>query len=354
VRTRPTVPRGELRDGQTELANWLEVRAWLLRRLPAQIAELGQPLLGLARLRDDLGSLESRLGRQEGELRGTSKDVARSIDVQLRRASAQVKRLNRALDGVRFGSIHGMRVQLDRIDKMDQVLRALREGETQELLFQSNLPIEEALDEIFRRHAGGRTGGQRLIDYREYIDLSVQIQRRAAQNWERVNPSQVSTGEAIGIGAALMMVILAEWERDDQLLRHKRGFGSLRFLFLDEANRLSQDNLGTLFDLCEVLDLQLLIAAPEVARAQGNTTYRLVRRVSEDGQEEVLVTGRRATLPGAADVIDAAGERSQPTPSTDADAGTEPPGPSEPPPDEPPAVVPASVGEQLGLLSGAT
>lgn len=286
------------RDGRRTLAAWLDVRAWLLRRLPAQIAELGQPLLGLARLRDDLSELLARLERQEGELRGTSADVARSIDVQLRRAGGQVKRLNRALDGVRFGSISGIRVQLERIEKMEQVLRALREGETQELLFQSNLPIEEALDEISRRHAGGRTGGQRLIDYREYLELSVQIQRRAQQTWERVNPSQVSTGEAIGIGAALMMVILSEWERDDQLLRQKRSFGSLRFLFLDEANRLSQDNLGVLFDLCEVLDLQLLIAAPEVARAQGNTTYRLVRRVSDDGVEEVLVTGRRATLPG--------------------------------------------------------
>jgi chromosome partition protein MukB len=290
--------RALARDGREHLAAWLEVRGWLLRRLPPQIAELGQPLLGLARLRRDLGELEARLGHQEGELRGTSGDVARSIDVQLRRAGAQVKRLNRALDGVRFGSIQGIRVQLDRLEKMDQVLLALREGETQELLFQSNLPIEEAMDEIFRRHAGGRTGGQRLLDYREYIELSVQIQRRAEQGWERVNPSQVSTGEAIGIGAALMMVILAEWERDDQLLRQKRGFGSLRFLFLDEANRLSQDNLGTLFDLCEVLDLQLLIAAPEVARAHGNTTYRLVRRVADDGREEVLVTGRRATLPG--------------------------------------------------------
>jgi len=78
------------------------------------------------------------------------------------------------------------------------------------------------------------------------------------------------------------------------LLRARRGAGSLRFLFLDEANRLSQDNLGSLFDLCESLDLQLLIAAPEVARADGNTTYRLIRKVTEDGREEVIVSGRRA------------------------------------------------------------
>ena len=45
----------------------------------------------------------------------------------------------------------------------------------------------------------------------------------------------------------------------------------------------------------KTLDLQLLIAAPEVARAEGNTTYRLVRTVTSDGREEVIVSGRRAT-----------------------------------------------------------
>ncbi len=288
---------GSPNPGVHHLHLWLAVRSWLLERLPAPLGELAEPLLGLSRLQSDLAQLERRLERQEGDLRGTSGDVARSIDVQLRRAAAQVRRLNAALEGIRFGSIHGIRVQMERVTKMEQVLRALREGETQELLFQSDLPIEAALDEIFRRHSGGRSGGQRLIDYREYLDLCVAIQRRTGADWERVNPSQVSTGEAIGVGAALMMVILAEWEREDQLLRRQKALGSLRFLFLDEANRLSQDNLGVLFDLCRTLDLQLLIAAPEVARAEGNTTYRLVRRVNEQGREEVLVTGRRTSLP---------------------------------------------------------
>jgi chromosome partition protein MukB len=279
---------------------WNDVKSWLARRLPAPLAALGEPLVGLARLETDLAELERRLERQEGDLRGTSGDIARSIDVQLRRASTQLRRLNHSLDGVRFGSIHAIRVRMERAMKMERILAALRDGETQELLFQSNLPIEAALDEIFRRYAGGRTGGQRLLDFREYLELGVEIQRRPDQAWERVSASQVSTGEAIGIGAALMMVILTEWEKSDQLLRRPRQNGSLRFLFLDEANRLSQDNLGVLFDLCKSLDLQLLIAAPEVARAEGNTTYRLVRRVSDDGREEVLVTGRRSSLPGAA------------------------------------------------------
>jgi chromosome partition protein MukB len=272
---------------------WLRVRDWLRRRLPAQITEVNDPREALLRLRDQLSSLEERLAHQEQDLRGASEDVARGIDVQIRKAHGQVNRLAKNLDGVSFGGIRQIRVLLRRDEKMEQVLRALRENQAQGLLFHEELPIEEALAEIFRRYAGARSGGQRLLDYREYVHLQVEIRRKASPEWEIANPTRLSTGEAIGVGAALMMVVLTEWERDATLLRGRKSHGSLRFLFLDEANRLSHDNLGVLFDLCQTLDLQLLIAAPEVARADGNTTYRLTRRTGPDGRDEVLVSGRR-------------------------------------------------------------
>jgi chromosome partition protein MukB len=285
----------------TYVAAWKEVTVWLARRLPAQVAEVTDPLRALERLRDHLALLEERLGRQELDLRGASEDVARGIEVKLRRATGQVRRLNQHLDGISFGSIQRIRVDMRRVERMDQILRALREGQAQELLFQTALPVEEALDEIFRRYGGGKGGGQRLLDYREYLELEVAVERKAKAGFEAVSPTRLSTGEAIGVGAALMMVVLTEWERDANLFRNRRAEGTLRFLFLDEANRLSQDNLGVLFDLCQNLELQLLIAAPEVARATGNTTYRLVRQVAADGSEEVIVTGRRAVPATATD-----------------------------------------------------
>ncbi len=110
--------------------------------------------------------------------------------------------------------------------------------------------------------------------------------------WLIARDTTSSSGEAIGVGAALMMVIRMEWEPDANLLRGRKSAGSLRFLFLDEANRLSQDNPGVLFTLCQTRDLHF-IAAPEVAHAEGNTTYCLVRRTTGDGGEEVVASGRR-------------------------------------------------------------
>jgi chromosome partition protein MukB len=282
------------------LLRWTEVRDWLKRRVPPQIAEVDDPLEALGRVRDHLTRLEERLAAQEKSLRGQSGDVARNIDAQVRRARNQVGRLNGDLDGVRFGAIEGIQIRARPAQRMEAVLRALREGAAQQLLFEPNLPIEEAMDELFKRYGGGRTGGDRLLDYREYLDLQVEVKRRGSEAWELANPTRLSTGEAIGVGAAVMMTTLKAWEHDANLLRPKQMSGTLRLLFLDEATRLSQDNLGILFELCERLELQLMIAAPEVARAEGNTTYRLIRALDARGREEVRVSGRRVLprLPG--------------------------------------------------------
>lgn len=285
--------KNEVGFGDVILSAWIKVRVWLRQRLPAQIADVVDPSAALARLRSHLATLDDRLVRQEADLRGASEDVARGIDVQVRKARGKVDRLNKSLDGLSFGTVHAIRVRMEHDEKMRGVLNALRVGEAEGLLFAAGMPIEEALEEIFRRYGGGgRPGGHRLLDYREYVQLCVDVKRADVSDWEPVNPTQLSTGEAIGVGAALMMVILSEWERDANLLRGKRAHGSLRFLFLDEANRLSKDNLKILFDLCRVLELQLLIAAPEVAEAEGNTTYRLVREIV-GGHHVVRAFGRR-------------------------------------------------------------
>ena len=65
-----------------------------------------------------------------------------------------------------------------------------------------------------------------------------------------------------------------------------------RLLFLDEAARLDAKSISTLFELCDRLDMQLLIAAPENISPEKGTTYKLVRKVFKD-HEHVHVVGLR-------------------------------------------------------------
>lgn len=278
--------------GDSALDAWLRVRSFLLRCIPAQIAEADDPEVALRRLGEHLRRLATKLSEQEERLRGDSKDIAHNIDGLVRKARKQINRLNQDLAMVRFGSIAAVRIKVVQVERMERVLRALKDGAVQSLLFQSEMPLEDALEEIFRSYGGGRAGGHKLLDYREYLELVVEIKRQVGPDWEPVNATKMSTGEAIGVGAAVMMVILTAWEKDANLLRTKRSAGTLRLLFLDEANRLSRDSLDVLFALCEGLELQLIIAAPEVASAEGNITHHLVRTVDQ-GREEVLVRARR-------------------------------------------------------------
>lgn len=287
---------GDEPQGPAYLDAWLELRAWIAGRVPAQVSEGQDPVRALQALGEKLLALSDGLEEQERRLRGEAASVAASIRSATQKAGNTVRKLNTDLRDVSFGSITSVQLRCERNQQMDKVLDAIGGDAGQSMLFDASMPFEEALNELFEKHGGGRSGGHRLLDFREYLDLRVEVMRRASTTWETANPTRMSTGEAIGVGAAIMIVVLGAWERDAQFLRGKAKSASLRFLFLDEASRLDKDTLGNLFELCTRLGLQLLIAAPEVARAESNTTYRLVRKVGGDGRETVEVvevSGRR-------------------------------------------------------------
>lgn len=277
-------------SGERYLRVWLQARGLLQARIPPRISQSADPLAALEDLRLHLERLERRLREKEADLKQDTAGLAHNIQSRLRRTRAQLRGLNTALRDVGFGSIRGIELQARSIERMEGLLRALR-GERS--LFDQGLPLEEALEALFREIGGGRIQGDRLLDYREYLDLRVRVRRAAGGAWEDARPNQLSTGEAIGVGAAVMMVVLKAWEDDARQYRKKRSAASLRFLFLDEATRLSADSLRVLFQLCETLELQLLIAAPAVDRVDGATTYHLVRSTDEAGREVVRVSGRR-------------------------------------------------------------
>ncbi len=57
-------------------------------------------------------------------------------------------------------------------------------------------------------------------------------------------------------------MVVQSWEDESRRLRGK-DISPCRLLFLDEAARLDARSIATLFELCERLEMQLIIAAPE-------------------------------------------------------------------------------------------
>lgn len=268
--------------------DWSTVRAWLRERVPPQVSEADDPVRVLRDLALHLASLRQQLSLREGDLRVSSRSIANHLNTAIRAARSLVDRLQEGLEDIQFGSIRQIRVTADTIKPMARILDVLRSDAVQTTLFDAAPTLEQALERIYAQEAGGTIAGHRLLDYREYIELKVWVKRDTERDWTEANGAKMSTGEAIGVGAALMMVVLDAWERRESLGRGKEQRASLRFLFLDEASRLSVDVLRTLFELCDRLELQMLVAAPEVPLSEGNITWRLERVAGK-----VLVTGRK-------------------------------------------------------------
>ena len=117
--------------------------------------------------------------------------------------------------------------------------------------------------------------------------------QRGADGWLRAESGALSTGEAIGTGQAIPL------DGADQLgggvpPSAWQDIAPCRLLFLDEAARLDNKSIATLFELCERQDMQLLIAAPENISPEKGTTYKLIRKGA--GQARACARGGSARL----------------------------------------------------------
>ncbi len=272
-----------------DLHAWLRVHRLLEQSIPRDIVHCDDPEEALVQINTQLTLLRERLEDQERALHQSTESIANSIQVRIRQEESRIRKLNQGLARVRFGSIRGVRIHLEHQRLMRKLLDAMR---LQPDLFEQDDPLEDVMARVYTHIGGGQVKGEHLLDYRQYISLSVQVQRLSGDAWSEARAGALSTGESIGVGAAVLVVVLDAWEQQAALLKGRKAGQALRFLFLDEANRLSPDSLDTLTEFCHRMQVQLLAAAPAADRARRGHVYRLARRKGEHG-EEVIVRGRR-------------------------------------------------------------
>ena len=226
--------------------------------------------------------------------------MAAKITNIIRREQNRIRVLNQGLQNIAFGQVHGVRLNVNVRDAYARLLNALGDQATlhQDLFADGELTFSEAMAKLFQRlnphvDQGERSYqvlGEALLDYRNYLELEIEVQR-GVDGWLRAESGALSTGEAIGTGQAILLMVLQSWEEDAKRLRAKEIL-PCRLLFLDEAARLDAKSIATLFELCERQDMQLLIAAPENISPEKGTTYKLIRKV-HGKHEHVHVVGLR-------------------------------------------------------------
>ncbi|WON78217.1 chromosome partition protein MukB [Serratia sp. UGAL515B_01] len=279
---------------------YIAVYQHLRERIRQDIIRTDDPVEAIEQMEIELARLTEELTAREQKLAISSKSVANIIRKTILREQNRIRMLNQGLQAVSFGQVKSVRLNVNVREAHATLLDVLSEQQEQHQdLFNSNrLTFSEALAKLYQRlnpqiDMGQRTPqtiGEELLDYRNYLELEVEV-FRGADGWLRAESGALSTGEAIGTGMSILVMVVQSWEEESRRLRGK-DISPCRLLFLDEAARLDAKSIATLFELCDRLEMQLIIAAPENISPEKGTTYKLVRKVFQN-HEHVHVVGLR-------------------------------------------------------------
>lgn len=277
---------------------YLAVYQHLRERIRQDIIHTDDPIDAIEQMEIELGRLTEELNSREKTLSISSHAVANIIRKTIQREQSRIRQLNQGLQSVAFGQVQSVRLNVNIRESHALLLDALGEDspQHQDLFQNQRYTFSEALAKLYQRlhpqidlgQKAPQTLGEELLDYRNYLDMEVEI-FRGTDGWLRAESGALSTGEAIGTGMSILVMVVQSWE-DESLRMRGKDILPCRLLFLDEAARLDAKSIATLFELCERLDMQLVIAAPENISPEKGTTYKLMRKVYQNS-EYVHVVG---------------------------------------------------------------
>ena len=271
---------------------WQQLHGYLKQIIPADL-ETTDPEKAQQIISQKLNQLKENLDQQERGLRRNVESIPHNINNRVRKERSRIRKLNEKLEKVQFGFLQSIRIHVETQPELKRFLDIL--PQQLDIFTESNdenISIENLMADLYQKESGGKIRGELLLDYRHYVKISIEVKREGNERFEKVTSTNLSTGESIGVGIAILIIVLMSWEEQTSLTPDSGNSSSLRFLLLDESSRLDQKALYTLNDFCENMNLQLLIAAPSVERTLRGTTHHLTRGYY-NGKEEVVVRGRR-------------------------------------------------------------
>jgi chromosome condensin MukBEF ATPase and DNA-binding subunit MukB len=176
-------------------------------------------------------TLSFKLDADRAEMRAQAHSLYTTIITEIRKQETRIKQLSAFGDSLNFGNVSGMQIVTHR--KRD-LLDLLHSVAKQIDLFasQSNVPLDAHLNDIFAKTLGTRFDGQALLDYRTYLDVTIEVRRN--NQWE--SATGLSGGESIGGGLALSLMLARSLAIRGSL---GRGRHFTPIFVVDEVQRLN-------------------------------------------------------------------------------------------------------------------
>jgi hypothetical protein len=250
------------------LTIWPVLMAVLHDHVPSTLLETeGEDLLNQMEERRD--RLLAELGRKQAEVKAQAKNISASINTQINWQRRQVNVLSEMGRDLRFGKVEGIRISLTPKERMISVLQRVADDDG--LFRQDADSMEEVLSNYFKEALGVRLSGNDILDYRSFIDLSIEAKRKGQKDW--FPAFSLSGGEAIGAGVAIVLMLFKALaargdHRADQLTP---------IFIMDEINRIDPRGQKMIVEFCERNAVQLFVTGPEMVPAQQTKMYMMAR-----------------------------------------------------------------------------
>lgn len=268
---------------------WPALIRMLRDRLPIEVADEPDEDL-LQTMQQTRQDLERQLEQHEEDLRVEATCLPSAVAMDVRRQTTRINELNKLASGLEFGNVIGLR--FNALPKRE--LMAALDGVAAQLSLlvkDQDEPVHVLLEKLFREAYGATFDGDALTDYRTYMDVSLQVQRKGAADWEMA--ANLSGGEAIGGGLAATLMLARSLHQAGPVPPEQ----FTPIFIADEVQRLSVEGHKVIVDLCRRQGFQMLVTAIELEPAYDCAMYVLHR---EYKPRERVVMRRAVARPSAA------------------------------------------------------
>lgn len=241
-------------------------------------------------MKEHRATLDSQLILHENEVRIRARNIFQTIGTLVTSQQRKIDKLSQLGSAIEFGNVIGIRIVLAPRREMLSVLEGFAEQ-----LFSEKKPIDLALKDWFdaasSRQDSIPLSGEELLDYRNYVDLSIEACRKSS-GWAPA--TSLSGGEAIGSGLAVALMLSRSIAAKGEI-----KVDQISPLFaVDEVQRLDGPGQAVIVNFAKRERFQVIVTAPSLSPNYSCILYALNRIF--DPKERLVIRGIRVTGKDAA------------------------------------------------------